>query len=600
MKKYKSFLVLLLLLLMSCAKTDQPEQEVQAYLDEYNKTYQELLYKWNEGEWKLNTKIVEGDTMTVKLAQNEQEEYARFTGSTENIEKATMYLEQKEQLTDLQIRQLTRILYLAANNPETASDLVKEKIKAGTKQTEILYSFDFKLDRKSISTNQIDDLLKTEADLSKRLKVWEASKEVGKKLKDGLADLQRLRNQTVQALGYNDFFAYQVSDYGMSVDELRNVCRQMMNDVWPLYRELHTWTRYTLAEKYKTEVPDLLPAHWLPDRWGQDWQGIINAEGINLDDNLKKVTAEWIIKKGEEFYVSLGFEKLPSSFYEKSSLYPVSADAGYKKNNHASAWHMDLENDVRSLMSVTPNTRWWSTSLHELGHIYYFMSYTNPDVPPLLREGANRGYHEAVGSLIGLASLQKPFLEEMKLLPEGAEGIDESINLLNEALDYIVFIPWSAGVMTEFEYELYTNNLPKDQYNSKWWELVKKYQGIVPPGERGEEYCDASTKTHINDDAAQYYDYAISNVLLFQFHDHIANKILKQNPRATNYYGNKEAGKFLKDLMYPGATVDWRIHLKEIVGSDLSAKAMVDYFAPLMNWLKIENIGRKHTLPEKI
>ena len=600
MKKYKLLPVLLLLLLMSCAKTDQPEQEVQAYLDEYNKTYQELLYKWNEGEWKLNTKIVEGDTMTVKLAQNEQEEYARFTGSTENIEKATMYLEQKEQLTDLQIRQLTRILYLAASNPETASELVKEKIKAGTKQTEILYGFDFKLDRKSISTNQIDDLLKTEADLSKRLKVWEASKEVGKKLKDGLADLQRLRNQTVQALGYNDFFAYQVSDYGMSVDELRNVCRQMMNDVWPLYRELHTWSRYTLAEKYKTEVPDLLPAHWLPDRWGQDWQGIINAEGINLDDNLKKVTAEWIIKKGEEFYVSLGFEKLPASFYEKSSLYPVSADAGYKKNNHASAWHMDLENDVRSLMSVTPNTRWWSTSLHELGHIYYFMSYTNPDVPPLLREGANRGYHEAVGSLIGLASLQKPFLEEMKLLPEGAEGIDESINLLNEALDYIVFIPWSAGVMTEFEYELYTNNLPKDQYNSKWWELVKKYQGIVPPGERGEEYCDASTKTHINDDAAQYYDYAISNVLLFQFHDHIANKILKQNPRATNYYGNKEAGKFLKDLMYPGATVDWRIHLKEIVGSDLSAKAMVDYFAPLMKWLKIENVGRKHTLPEKL
>ena len=600
MKKYKLLPVLLLLLLMSCAKTDQPKQEVQAYLDEYNKTYQELLYKWNEGEWKLNTKIVEGDTMTVKLAQNEQEEYARFTGSTENIEKATMYLEQKEQLTDLQLRQLTRILYLAASNPETASELVKEKIKAGTKQTEILYGFDFKLDRKSISTNQIDDLLKTEADLSKRLKVWEASKEVGKKLKDGLADLQRLRNQTVQALGYNDFFAYQVSDYGMSVDELRNVCRQMMNDVWPLYRELHTWTRYTLAEKYKTEVPDHLPAHWLPDRWGQDWQGIINAEGINLDDNLKKVTAEWIIKKGEEFYVSLGFEKLPASFYEKSSLYPVSADAGYKKNNHASAWHMDLENDVRSLMSVTPNTRWWSTSLHELGHIYYFMSYTNPDVPPLLREGANRGYHEAVGSLIGLASLQKPFLEEMKLLPEGAEGIDESINLLNEALDYIVFIPWSAGVMTEFEYELYTNNLPKDQYNSKWWELVKKYQGIVPPGERGEEYCDASTKTHINDDAAQYYDYAISNVLLFQFHDHIANKILKQNPRATNYYGNKEAGKFLKDLMYPGATVDWRIHLKEIVGSDLSAKAMVDYFAPLMNWLKIENVGRKHTLPEKL
>ena len=89
-------------------------------------------------------------------------------------------------------------------------------------------------------------------------------------------------------------------------------------------------------------------------------------------------------------------------------------------------------------------------------------------------------------------------------------------------------------------------------------------------------------------------------MLLFQFHDHIANKILKQNPRATNYYGNKEVGKFLKDLMYPGATVDWRKHLKDSIGSDLTAKAMADYFAPLMNWLKIENMGRKHTLPEKL
>jgi peptidyl-dipeptidase A len=154
--------------------------------------------------------------------------------------------------------------------------------------------------------------------------------------------------------------------------------------------------------------------------------------------------------------------------------------------------------------------------------------------------------------------------------------------------------------MAEFEYELYANNLPKDQYNSKWWEIVEKYQGIIPPYERGEEYCDAATKTHINNDPAQYYDYAISNVLLFQFHDHIATKILKQNPRATNYYGSKETGKFLHDLMYPGASVDWREHLKKSIGSEMSAKAMVDYFAPLMDWLKKENAGRIHSLPENI
>jgi peptidyl-dipeptidase A len=325
----------------------------------------------------------------------------------------------------------------------------------------------------------------------------------------------------------------------------------------------------------------------------------VQTEGVDLDENLKQYSSEWIVEKGEEFYVSLGFEKLPQSFWDLSSLYPAGPNAGYKKNNHASAWHMNFDNDVRSLMSVIPNTRWWKTSLHELGHIYYFISYTNPDVPIILREGANRSYHEAIGYLIGLASLQQPFLEETGLLPRGLK-LDKIQELLKESLEHVVFIPWGAGVMTEFEYELYSNELPKDQFNKKWWELKKKYQGIIPPYERGEEYCDASSKTHINNDAAQYYDYAISYVLLFQFHDYIATKILNQDPHATNYYANKEVGNFLYNLMYPGASVDWRDHLKASIGSEMSAKPMVDYFEPLMDWLKEQNKGRKHTLPKSL
>jgi len=250
-------------------------------------------------------------------------------------------------------------------------------------------------------------------------------------------------------------------------------------------------------------------------------------------------------------------------------------------------------------MSVEPNTEWWQTTLHGLGHVYYFILYTNPDVPIILRDGANRAFHEAIGSLIGLAAMQKPFLSSLGLLPKDI-SINDTLALLREALDYIVFIPWSAGVMTEFEYELYSNNLTKEQFNKKWWELVKKFQGIVPPSERGEEYCDAASKTHIIDDPAGYYDYAISNLLLFQFHDYIAKNILKQDPHATNYFGNKEIGKFLKDLMYPGASIDWREHLKNTIGSDMSAKAMTNYFEPLMQYLKRVNEGRKHTLPESI
>lgn len=590
--------------LFSCAGNQEKNtvkesviEKTDKFLLSYNIQYQQLLKIASEAEWVLNTRIVEGDTTAASAASAANEQFASFTGSEKNIKTAKELLEQRDKLDQLQVLQLEKILYEAGSNPQTVSDIVKAKIIADTKQTELLFGYEYTIDGRSVSTNEIDGILNDSENLEERLAAWRASKEVGKGLKDGLDDLRNLKNQSVQALGYSDYFGYQVSDYGMTSDEMMQLCRQLVNDVWPLYRELHTWARYTLAEKYKQEVPEMLPAHWLPNRWGQDWVGLVDVEGFDLDTKLEERGPEWIVEQGEEFYRSLGFDALPKSFHERSSLYPAPLDAVYRKNNHASAWHMDNELDVRSLMSVEANTEWWETTLHELGHIYYYMEYTNEEVPIILRGGANRAYHEAMGSLLGLAAMQKPFLVQMGLAEEST-AIDEQQVLLKEALNYIVLIPWGAGVMPEFEYELYAKKLPKDQYNQKWWETKRKCMGIVPPVERGEEYCDAASKTHINNDAAQYYDYALSYVLLFQFHDHIAKKLLNQDPHATNYYGSQITGKFLQDMMRPGATVDWREHLQENIGAEMSAKAMLDYFAPLMDYLKQENKGREHTLPE--
>lgn len=583
----------------------QVQDEVQQYLDGYGKKYQQLYAAASEGEWKLNTMIIEGDTTSGKAAEEANEALAKFTGSKENIDLCRKYLGMQEKLIPLQVKQLKAMLYAAGGNPETAGDIVKEKIKADTEQTKNLFGFNFIIKGDTVTTNEIDKILKESNNLPERLVAWETSKEVGRDLKTGLNNLRDLRNKSVQALGFDNFFAYQVSEYGMTSEELMKVCSEMINDIWPLYREMHTWARYELAKKYDQPVPEMLPAHWLPNRWGQEWTPMVQVEGMNVDKELQKKTAEWIMKEAENFYVSLGFDALPSSFYEKSSLYPLPKDANYKKNNHASAWHMDLGKDVRSLMSVEPNSEWWETTLHELGHIYYYLTYTNPDVPIVLRAGANRAYHEALGSLIGMASLQKPFLISKGLLPpvdEAKQKTDRNQELqilLKEALNYIVVIPWGAGVMTEFEHDLYAKNLPVNEYNKRWWELAKKYQGIVPPSERGEEYCDAASKTHINNDPAQYYDYAMSYVLLFQMHDHISKNILKQDPHSTNYGGNKEVGEFIKAIMYPGASVDWREHLRKLIGTDMSAKAMVDYFAPLTDYLKEVNKGRTCTLPEK-
>jgi peptidyl-dipeptidase A len=589
---------------MSCKKetesnTETIKSEVQAFLDDYTSTYTKLYYDSALAEWDGNTKIIPGDTLNAYKIQKANEALAKFTGSNAVIEKTRAYLEKKDDLDIIQVRQLNTILYDAANNPETVSELVSERITAENAQNEALFGFDFQVHGKSVSTLEIDRVLRESDDEKERLAHWEASKEVGIGLKDGLENLRDLRNGTVQALGYDDYFTYQVSDYGMTRQEMLDDMNKMVNEIWPLYRELHTWARYHLAEKYNANVPDYIPAHWFPNRWAQNWDALVTVEGLDIDAVLKDKTPEWIVKEGEDFFVSLGFEPLPASFYEKSSLYPLPEDADYKKNNHASAWHMDLENDLRSLMSVEPTADYYVTSHHELGHIYYYQAYTNPEVPPLLRGGANRGYHEAIGYLFGLAASQKPFLASKGLVDENIE-IDETQNLLKEALKYITFLPFGAGVMTQFENALYAENLSKDEFNKKWWELAKKYQGMVPSTERGEEYCDAASKTHINNDAAQYYDYAISYILLFQFHDYISKNILKQDPKATNYYGSKEVGAFLKDLLKTGANNDWRKLHRETVGGDMSAKPMLDYFAPLMDYLKEENKDRICTLPETL
>jgi peptidyl-dipeptidase A len=572
-------------------------EEVQAYLDGYSKQYQELYRTSSEAEWASQTRIVEGDETNAQRTRAANEATAAFTGSVENIETARRFLEHKAVLDPLQKKQLEVILFKAGGSPQTVPDVVKARIAAETAQTEKLYGFTYELDGKEVSTNDIDEVLRSETDLARRQRAWEASKEVGPTLRAGLTDLRKLRNETVRALGYPDYFAYMASEYGMTTAELADNVATINRELRPLFQELHTWVRHELARRYGQPVPDLIPAHWLPNRWGQDWAALVDVEGYDLDQAIASKSPEWVIQQAERFYTRLGFEPLPKVFWERSSLYPVAPDAGYKKNNHASAWHIDLDHDVRSLMSVQANPEWYETTHHELGHVYYFLSYSSPDVPLLLRDGANRAYHEAIGSLMGLAAMQPRFIAAVGL-PTGDKAPDPMQLLFKEALNYAVFIPWSAGTMFNFEKELYADELAPERWNARWWELAAKYQGIAPPTPRDERWCDAATKTHINDDPAGYYDYALSFVLLFQLHDHIANKILHESPRDTNYFGRKDVGAYIASILEPGASVDWRELLREKTGAELSARAMLEYFAPLQKWLVEQNKGRKHTLPK--
>jgi peptidyl-dipeptidase A len=568
------------------------------FLDAYNSLYVGLSTVSSEAAWRASTDVKpehEGERTAAGKA------FARFAGDRAILAEATHLRERAlrierekdaaEPVPHLR-RQVDKILLAAAESPCTLPDVVSARVEAESRQSSVQDGFTFHIDGKAVTANDIDSILARSRDLEERRKAWEASKEIGKPLKAGLIELQRLRNRVAREMGHSSFFGLQVADYEMSVAEMQKLLASFVTDTKPLYLQLHTWTRHKLAERYGAPVPaGPIPAHWINNRWGQNWTGIVEA--ADLDPHFQGRTAEWIVKQAEAFYVSMGFPALPASFWEKSDLYPVPAGSSRRKNSHASAWHIDLGSDVRSLMSVEPNERWFGTAHHELGHIYYYLSYTRPEVPPILRQGANRAFHEGIGELIAIASQQTPYLKQVGVLPADKQ-VEVIPFLLNEALaETIPFIAWSAGVMSHWEADLYEKDLPPAEYNSRWWRHVRDYQGIEPPGPRGEELCDPATKTHINDDPAQYYDYAIATVLKYQLHDHIARKILRQDPRSCNYYDRKDVGDFLRSILSLGATRPWRQVLREATGEDLSTRAMMEYFGPLQEWLAKENAGRK-------
>jgi len=584
--------VLLLSIALISAAFAETKSSIQERADRFlalsNAGYQALYRVNSEAQWTAVTDVTPDHDAA---AEATGKAYAAFNGNPAIISEARELLAHEKELSELTVRQLKQLLLNAAEGPMTNPDLVAKRVAAETKQASLMNGFQFKFNGQKTTANQIDDKLEKITDLAERKAVWEASKEIGPALKDNLVVLRDLRNGVAKEMKYPDYFALEVAPYGMTSDQMLKMLEDWMATLRPLYLQLHTWAKYKLAEKYHQPVPKKIPAHWINNRWAQEWPGLVEA--ANIDKYFEGRKPEWIIKTAEQFYTGLGFSPLPQSFWEKSDLYPVPPDSKRKKNTHASCGHIDLENDIRSLQSIEPNARWFFTAHHELGHGYYFKAYTRPEVPYLLRLGAAPGFHEGVGELIALASSQVPYLQSRGVLPLEFDA-DKTAFLLDDALARsIPFIYFSCGVMPHWEADIYAYNLPPDQWNARWWKYVSDFQGIEPPSPRGEEFCDAATKTHINDNPAYYYNYAFATVFKFQLHDYIARKILHQPPQSCNYADNKEVGAWLNNILKKGGTEDWRKVLKEATGEDISTRAMMDYFKPLMSWLEEQNKGRQ-------
>ncbi len=448
---------------------------------------------------------------------------------------------------------------------------------------------------KCLTLNDMERILAKSRDAEELLDVWQGWRTISPPMRARYARQVEIANKGARELGFKDVGALWRSNYDMPPDEFAKELDRLWLQVRPLYESLHAYVRAQLAKQYgKDVVPAAgpIPAHLLGNMWSQTWGNIYplaappsSDRGYDLTELLKqhKVDELEMVRYGERFFTSLGFEPLPQTFWERS-LFKKPADR--EVICHASAWDVDNDLDLRIKMCIEVRDEDFATIHHELGHNFYQRAYRT--LPVLYRGSANDGFHEAVGDAIAL-SVTPEYLKEIGLLETvpGAEG-DTGL-LMRMALDKVAFLPFGL-LVDQWRWKVFSGEIKPENYNQAWWELRTKYQGIKAPVARSEKDFDPGAKYHVPGNVP-YTRYFLAHILQFQFHRALCREAGYTGPlHRCSIYGSKKAGARLQKMLEMGQSRPWPEALEVLTGEkQLDATAILDYFAPLKKWLDEQN-----------
>ena len=447
---------------------------------------------------------------------------------------------------------------------------------------------------------EMGNIERTPAELAEMWTSWHNN--VGAPMREDYATMVGIANDGAKELGFNDLGAMWRSNYDMDPDQFAAETERMWQEVKPLYVALHTYVRRKLNEKHGDAVQPAtgpIRADLLGNMWAQEWGNIyplVAPEGAgDIGYDLTELIAEKdldaiaMTKVGEQFFSSLGFEPLPETFWQRSQFVkPRDREVVC----HASAWNIDNIDDLRIKMCIKQNADDFITIHHELGHNYYQRAYNQQDYLHL--NGANDGFHEAIGDMIAL-SITPQYLVQIDMLDESqVPSADKDIGLLlRQAMDKVAFLPFGL-LVDRYRWSLFDGSTDMANANQAWTDLRTEYQGIVPPVERTEANFDAGAKYHIPGNVP-YTRYFLARILQFQFFKAACDTAGWEGPlHRCSFYGNEEVGKNLNAMLEMGASKPWPDALEAFTGErQMSGKAMVEYFAPLMDWLEEQNKGQE-------
>ncbi len=445
---------------------------------------------------------------------------------------------------------------------------------------------------------QLSDVLRTSTDPKQLLDAWRGWHTISVPIRPLFKRYVELGNKGARELGFADMGAMWRSKYDMPPDALTAEMDRLWDQVRPLYLSLHAYVRAKLREKYGNIVPanGPIPAELLGNMWAQEWENIYPLvapkaadPGYDLTAILKSKNTQPLdmVHYGERFFTSLGFAPLPKTFWERS-LFVKPRDRDVVC--HASAWDVDQVDDLRIKICIEINAEDFSTIHHELGHNFYQRAYDKQ--PFAFRDGANDGFHEAIGDTIAL-SVTPEYLKKIGLLTTVPDSSKDLGLLLYKALEKIAFLPFGL-MIDKWRWQVFSGQIPPEKYNETWWKLRLQYQGVAPPVGRSEMDFDPGAKYHV----AANYPYAryfLADILQFQFHRALAKVAGCTGPLSRcSIYDNKAAGQRLNAMLQMGDSKPWPDALAVITGGEkqMDATAILDYFAPLKKWLDEQNKGK--------
>ena len=585
------------LALMSC--TDNPnstsgagaKNEAERFLDDAEKRLLDLNIKGSRAEWIKSTFITD-DTEALAADANE----TIIAATTELAEQSRRY--ENADLSPDGKRKL-KLLKLSLTLPAPKDPAERKEL------TKIAASMEGDYGKgkycpegdkgKCLDLTALDTIMGTSRDPEELKKTWLGWHQIAIPIRKNYVRFVELSNKGAKEMGFADTGAMWRAKYDMEPDAFAAEMERLWQQVKPLYDSLYTYTRHKLSEKYGKDVvaeDKPIPAHLLGNMWAQTWGNVYpllapaNADrGYDLTQILKSrnTDVKQMVRYGEGFFTSLGFEPLPPTFWERS-LFEKPPDR--EVVCHASAWDIDYEKDVRLKMCVQINEEDFSVVHHELGHNYYQMAYATK--PFLFRDGAIDAFHEAIGDTVAL-SVTPPYLKQLGLIDKAPDPSADIGFLLNRALDKVAFLPFGY-LVDQWRWKVFSGEVKPDSYNKAWWELREKYQGIAPPVPRSEQDFDAGAKYHVPANTP-YARYFLAAILQFQFHRALCREAGFNGPLyQCSIYGNKKAGEKLKAMLAMGASEPWPAALKAMTGEDkMDATAIIDYFAPLKTWLDQQN-----------